>query len=695
MPIKEGKMIGLDSMLLQSLTHALGWALLHFIWQGTAIAVVLAGVLFVLQNYAARLRYGVALGALMLMPVFLFITMRQVWATSQEIAVYSAKTLRTPTSSGLTPAPETTANVMTVSLENNAIVEPPRAPERRNPWTIAQLEPSLPWVVSAWLVGVLALSLRLLVGWRRAQRLKRCGITAVVANWRGDLTHLRRKMKATRPVCLLESTLVQVPTVIGWLRPVILLPVSALTGLTPPQLEAILAHELAHIKRYDYLFNLIQTVIETLLFYHPAVWWVGRQIRIEREHCCDDLAVAACGDALTYARALTELEQMRSASLRLAMAANNGSLLNRVRRLLKPPRKQLDPLDRRVAGVLVIAAVCLTGLTVYLSGASTAAAGFKEPELIRLEGKPEQLITALRDESKQARQQAAYALSQTRDKAAVPALIGALRDESKQVRLYAAYALNHISEQATVLTLAETLGDGSSGEIRLQAAYALHYIPDEAAMLPLIEALGNSSEERRLHAAYTLSYIPDKTAVPALIEKLKDESEKVRLMAACTLSYIPDTMAVPALIEALEDKSAQVRQQAAYALGRIGDKAAVPALINTLQDTSEQARQQAAHALGRVGDRAALSALMEALSDPFEQVRLQAAYALGRMPDRTATPVLIAALRDKSERVRQQTAYALGRIGDRTAIPALTEALRDESEPVRRQAAEALNRLKG
>jgi beta-lactamase regulating signal transducer with metallopeptidase domain len=97
--------------------------------------------------------------------------------------------------------------------------------------------------------------------------------------------------------------------VIGWLRPVILLPVSVLAGLTPQMMEAILAHELAHIRRHDYLLNMLQTAIETLLFYHPAVWWVGRKIRQERENCCDDLAVTACGDALIYARALTALSR--------------------------------------------------------------------------------------------------------------------------------------------------------------------------------------------------------------------------------------------------------------------------------------------------------------------------------------------------------------------------------------------------
>ena len=126
-------------------------------------------------------------------------------------------------------------------------------------------------------------------------------------------------------VRLLESSAVVVPTVIGWLQPVILLPVSALAGLSPTQIEAILAHELAHIRRHDYLVNLLQTLLETLLFYHPAVWWLSRSDPHERENCCDDLAVSLCGDPVAYARALADLEEHRGSAGPLVMAASGGA----------------------------------------------------------------------------------------------------------------------------------------------------------------------------------------------------------------------------------------------------------------------------------------------------------------------------------------------------------------------------------
>ncbi len=131
---------------------------------------------------------------------------------------------------------------------------------------------------------------------------------------------------------LLASASATVPFVVGWLRPVVLVPAALLTGLHPAEVEAIFAHELAHIRRHDFLVNLLQNVVETLLFYHPAVWWMSAQIRMEREHCCDDVAAAVCGGALDYARALVALERLRPAT-GLMVAASGGSLLERIRRL--------------------------------------------------------------------------------------------------------------------------------------------------------------------------------------------------------------------------------------------------------------------------------------------------------------------------------------------------------------------------
>ena len=172
------------------------------------------------------------------------------------------------------------------------------------------------------------------------------------------------------------------PTVIGWLKPVVLLPASALAGLAPNQMEAILAHELAHIRRHDYIVNLLQTVVETLLFYHPAVWWLSRRIRAERENCCDDLAVSLCGDPVAYAAALAELEGLRSTTGELVLAATGGSLLQRVRRLLGVPTHAGRAPGWLAAGLALLVVISMSAgavardaLTGELAGGRTGGPG--------------------------------------------------------------------------------------------------------------------------------------------------------------------------------------------------------------------------------------------------------------------------------------------------------------------------------
>ena len=188
----------------------------------------------------------------------------------------------------------------------------------------------------------------------------------------GRLVELGQRLGMDRPVKLLQSAFVEVPTVIGWLRPVILLPVGCLLGLSTAQLEAILAHELAHIRRHDYLVNLFQNVVETRLFYHTAVWWVSRRIREERENCCDDLAVEICGDRLTYARALATLEEMRHTPGQLALAAAGAPLLQRIRRLVGKSSTGATRPGWPLAGI--VALLIIIALAVGLHGNRLQAA---------------------------------------------------------------------------------------------------------------------------------------------------------------------------------------------------------------------------------------------------------------------------------------------------------------------------------
>jgi TonB family protein len=167
-------------------------------------------------------------------------------------------------------------------------------------------------------------------------------------------------MRLARPVRVLVAAAGESPAVIGWLRPAILLPAATLLNLTPDQLEAVLAHELAHIRRQDYLVNLLQVVAETLLFYHPAVWWVSARMRHERELCCDDLAVRSCGDALCYARALTRLERLRLTAPAMAMGSNGGSMLYRIQRLMGAGGQEYAPSKLPGIAALALGVICLS-----------------------------------------------------------------------------------------------------------------------------------------------------------------------------------------------------------------------------------------------------------------------------------------------------------------------------------------------
>lgn len=335
----------LEAALTQPHWQALGWALLHFLWQGAGVAVLLAASLALLRGRGgAGVRYAASCAALALMLLLPALT---AWSIGVSARGSEVDEMLVPpgaaAGSRQVAGREAPAGGREAAAFGGASLGARRQP------LAARLEGSLPWLTLIWVGGVLALTARMLGGLLCARRLARRGTRRVAEHWEARLKEVGRRMRVTRPVRLLESSLVLVPTAVGWLRPVILLPASALVGLTPRQLEVILAHELAHVRRHDYLVNLLQTVAETLLFYHPAVWWVSRRIRVEREHVCDDLAVAACGDALAYARALTKLERLRGGRTRLAVAADGGSLRGRVLRLVGSAQP-----SRRPAPALVI-----------------------------------------------------------------------------------------------------------------------------------------------------------------------------------------------------------------------------------------------------------------------------------------------------------------------------------------------------
>lgn len=377
--------MSLQELLRHPLPTALGWALLHSLWQLALVAALLASVNVLLRRRAAQARYlaaAAALALMVLLPASTLMLVRDAQPRRSMVVVPAVRAAAFVDDEGA--AAEAPGGGVVVSVTP---VHPARAGSTAAPLTALalreRLAAALPVLVLAWAAGVGLLSARVLGGWAVAQRLKRSGRPLTMPAWEEAASRLCDRMRIWLPVRLCESALVEVPTVIGWLRPVVLLPVSTLIGLSPAQLEALLAHELAHVRRFDYLVNLVQTFAETVLFYHPAVWWVSHRMRLERELCCDDAAVGVCGDAIGYARALAEMEGLRTLAPALAVGADGASLWPRVARLAGAPPPHLSRSSRWVAGLLALASLGALGVSAGASLEGGMGSRIGEPASVR------------------------------------------------------------------------------------------------------------------------------------------------------------------------------------------------------------------------------------------------------------------------------------------------------------------------
>jgi beta-lactamase regulating signal transducer with metallopeptidase domain/uncharacterized protein YnzC (UPF0291/DUF896 family) len=334
-----------------SAMQSLGWALLHFVWQGTALAALAAAAMALCRR--ASTRYLLGVGALVLMllaPLATFFFYSQQHSSVADTAKSSPLAAVWPTARDRDAASGSAQSF-------------PRS-------SISPSLDTLPWLVEAWLLGVAFFSLRSAGGFLLLERERRKQSMVVSPRVLEICRALQDQLGLDRAIAYCECKWLQAPAVIGWFRPIVFLPATALTGLSEEQLELVIAHELAHIQRLDPFVNVFQVCVETLLFYHPAVWWLNKRIRAEREHCCDDTAVALCGNAVEYARALTLMEEWRSAPV-FAMAVNRGPLTERIVRVLG-----LKTLGAGMRGIgLTGSILCLTAALV----AGNALVGMSHP----------------------------------------------------------------------------------------------------------------------------------------------------------------------------------------------------------------------------------------------------------------------------------------------------------------------------
>lgn len=305
------------TVLLQSpWVLAFGWALLHFLWQGLVVGLGAWLLLWVFRRNPGQLRYGVACGALALCPLMLLGTM---------LKLFETPALRAPS------AVVTSFQTQERATLPAELVKPLPAQQRLE----SALRPHLPMLVGLWALGSLVMGFRLVGGWFQIQQWRSQALPAP-APWEGVFESLAQRMGLSRAVRLAISEAISTPLSFGLWRPMVLVPAALLTGYPPEFLEALLAHELAHVQRRDYLVNLLQSLVEVLCFFHPVVWWLSHRIRTEREQLCDDRAVQTTGEARRLALALNALDDLQPHLTALALAARGGNLMHRIQRLVKP-----------------------------------------------------------------------------------------------------------------------------------------------------------------------------------------------------------------------------------------------------------------------------------------------------------------------------------------------------------------------
>ena len=317
-------MSSIASIFPDEVIRAFAWTLIHSLWQGAIIALLAAGSVIFLRKHRPEIRYAMLCLLLALFPVMFAGTF---------IYYYQAK--NTPD-----------LNAALVQGKSDVYADELNTPSairinEASKWyslPAELIEDQADIMVLIWLLGFFFFVFRFAGSMIYVHRLKSTGLLPLAEIWEQKLSELSTKLELKKKIRLAESLLAKIPLTVGYLKPVILLPIGTLSSVPPQQLEAILLHELAHIRRKDYLINVLQSVVEMFFFYHPAAWWLSRLIREEREHICDDMVVRINEDHINYIKALTTMEELNSKSPMLAHAVTGSRkrLLSRVKRLVNP-----------------------------------------------------------------------------------------------------------------------------------------------------------------------------------------------------------------------------------------------------------------------------------------------------------------------------------------------------------------------
>ena len=336
---------------MSTLTQALGWTLIHFCWQATVVAALALAIETLLRKASSQTRYLIGLAAMFGMCLLATVTFCYECALASRILPENLLPLS-----------------FALSTEHSAMG--------------LRLKALLPWIDSVWWLGLFLSSTRSIGGWWMLQKVRSATLVPPAECVQTLFQETCSKLGIAKLPSLLVSNTITNPLTFGVFRAVVLLPAAAILSLDADQLATVLTHELAHVRRADYFWNLVQTAVESLFFFHPAVWWLGQRLREQRELCCDDMVVSTHPDPLIYATALFRLEECRATKLHLAMAldghAHQSQFHTRIRRVLGENR--FDSSARPFRS-LVALGVCVSLMVYFLSvrpmqGSSQALASF-------------------------------------------------------------------------------------------------------------------------------------------------------------------------------------------------------------------------------------------------------------------------------------------------------------------------------
>ncbi|RDC56157.1 hypothetical protein DU508_11090 [Pedobacter chinensis] len=340
--------------------NALGTTLFHSLWLGVALAVLCAIVMFATRKTSAKVRYNLLTICLLLFVVAIAFTFYFALETQPAIAQ-------------IKPASEIGTDLSKIQAQQSIISD-----VRFNTYSVLNKLLSI-WnshayqIVFIWFLIICGKSIQLLVGLNGIYHLRNNQTYAAGKKWDEHLETLSAKLGVNQQVKMMQSGIAKVPMVVGHLKPLILIPLGLLNGLSTAEVEAILSHELAHIKRRDYLVNLLQSFIEIVFFFNPAVLWVSQLIKTEREHCCDDLAIACVNDRKNYVKALIFCQEFKQSAPAYAMGitGKKGSLLHRASRMLFNTNSTLNKMEKTILTIALVSTVICTAAFKSVGNAAT------------------------------------------------------------------------------------------------------------------------------------------------------------------------------------------------------------------------------------------------------------------------------------------------------------------------------------